>query len=681
MEPSLRLGHVKARDAGFSQRDLVGTATNTSSGEPNNPWVEYDFTASGTYQVAIENLSGPNPGLIKEITWGDGLPATISGANVGTVVGHAMTPGAITSGAVNAGNTPAFGITPTTESFSSSGLGTELLFANNGTPLSSPLLLSPVAVSGVDNIATTVPGSLSDFFGTSASSASLAGVAALILSADPNLSPAQVEQIMEQTALSMSNPAVSGAGLVQVNPAVAAALALVTHVIQTDTNSIGTTSLTQVGNNYYLDNSSGVGPELKYLGSPVTVGEFGAVAPMGAALTASGYEIAWHFTGTSNYTVWNTDSSGNFVSDTIGGVPANSTALESLEPSFNQDINGDGVIGNPVIQTDTNSFGTTVLTQVANNYFLYNSGGIGPELKYMGAPVTVGEFGAVTPMGAALTASGYEVAWHFTGTSNYTVWNTDSSGNFVSDTIGGVPANSTALELLEPSFHQDINGDGFIGVVTVIRANVNSFGTTTLNQFGNNYYLSNSSGAGPELKYLGSPVTTGEFGAVTPIGAALTATGYEVAWHFDGTNSYTVWNTDSSGNYVSDTIGGVLGNTTTLESLEPSFNQDINGDGVIGVSATHTVAASNSLMNASPDNFQFRADMGAGTMANDHRTAPTELSGPHDGHLAALLNENQASAPHFQYDALADGHSALTGQGNQTSSPTAGDHSAHHFFI
>ena len=70
---------------------------------------------------------------------------------------------------------------------------------------------------------TTVPGGLSDFYGTSAASASLAGVAALILSANPNLTPAQVEQIMEETALPMANSAVSGAGLVQVDPAVAAA--------------------------------------------------------------------------------------------------------------------------------------------------------------------------------------------------------------------------------------------------------------------------------------------------------------------------------------------------------------------------------------------------------------------------------------------------------------------------
>ena len=89
-----------------------------------------------------------------------------------------------------------------------------------------PDTLSPIAVSGVDDIRTTVP-DLSDFYGTSAASASLAGVAALMLSANPDLSPAQVEQLMEQTASPMANSAVSGAGLVQVDPAVAAATATV----------------------------------------------------------------------------------------------------------------------------------------------------------------------------------------------------------------------------------------------------------------------------------------------------------------------------------------------------------------------------------------------------------------------------------------------------------------------
>jgi hypothetical protein len=105
-----------------------------------------------------------------------------------------MTLGAITAGAVNAADTPGFGVNhPANETFSSSGAGTELLFSNNGTPLAAPDPLSPVAASGVDNIHTSVS-DLTDFFGTSAASASLAGVAALLLAEDPNLTPAQVDK-------------------------------------------------------------------------------------------------------------------------------------------------------------------------------------------------------------------------------------------------------------------------------------------------------------------------------------------------------------------------------------------------------------------------------------------------------------------------------------------------------
>ena len=71
-----------------------------------------------------------------------------------------------------------------------------------------------------------------------------------------------------------------------------------------------------------------------------------------------------------------------------------------------------------------------------------------------------------------------------------------------------------------------------------------------------------------------------------PIGAEQTATGYEVAWKLTGADQYTVWNTDSNGNLVSDTLGVVSGSSYALESLETSFQQDLNGDGTIGLAPT-----------------------------------------------------------------------------------------------
>jgi large repetitive protein len=111
-------------------------------------------------------------------------------------------------------------------------------------------------------------------------------------------------------------------------------------VIQTD----GSTSLTQVWYNYFLDNSSGVGPALQYAGSDVTAGEFGAWVPIGAVQTASGYDVAWEIPGANEYTIWTTNSNGVWLSNTpiLSGT---SFALESYEPTFGQDLNGDGVIG------------------------------------------------------------------------------------------------------------------------------------------------------------------------------------------------------------------------------------------------------------------------------------------------------------------------------------------------
>ena len=60
--------------------------------------------------------------------------------------------------------------------------------------------------------------------------------------------------------------------------------------------------------------------------------------------TASGYDVAWKNTSTGQYTVWTTDGNGNYKGN-IGAVSGTSSALETLEPVFRQDLNRDGVIG------------------------------------------------------------------------------------------------------------------------------------------------------------------------------------------------------------------------------------------------------------------------------------------------------------------------------------------------
>ena len=55
-----------------------------------------------------------------------------------------------------------------------------------------------------------------------------------------------------------------------------------------------------------------------------------------------------------------------------------------------------------------------------------------------------------------------------------------------------------------------------------------------------------------------------------------------------GKDQYTVWSTDSNGNFVTNGTGTVSGSSSVLKSLEPSFRQDLNGDGVVGAGPTPT---------------------------------------------------------------------------------------------
>ena len=361
----------------------------------------------------------------------------------------------------------------------------------------------------------------------------------------------------------------------------------------------GMTSLLSSGSIYFLQPNSGPAVELSYGGSPVVAGQFSDLsgkpwAPIAAEQTADGYEVAWKVTGADAFTVWITDHNGNYLSSAFDSASGASAQVQSLETSFQQDLNGDGVIGPPAgspPSTVIEASGSTGLLQNGGNYFLQPNGGPAVELSYRGAPVVDGQFdqfgGHWVPIAAEQTANGYEVAWKIQGVDNYTVWYTDSNGNYVSSAFDSASGSSPTLESFETSFHQDLNGDGVIGppsppTQTVIEA----AGSTSLIESGGNYLLETNGGPSVELSYGGAPVVDGQFdqfgGHWVPIGAEQTANGYEVAWKIAGADNYTVWFTDSNGAYLSSAFDSASGSSTTLESFETSFQQDLNGDGFIG---------------------------------------------------------------------------------------------------
>ena len=173
-------------------------------------------------------------------------------------------------------------------------------------------------------------------------------------------------------------------------------------------------------------------------------------------LTAHAPTAVWNDDGNASATLSNDSFWGITASQVVSGANTQTDdVFLTSRPTINEP-------GSPVITIK--SFGVTSLALVDGNYVMDPvAGGTGPEVSYQGTPVTAGEFGAWTPLGAEATSTGYEVAWQNGSADQYTVWQTDSSGNYVSG-IGAVSGSSSTLKTAETSFHQDLNGDGTIGV-------------------------------------------------------------------------------------------------------------------------------------------------------------------------------------------------------------------------
>jgi Ca2+-binding RTX toxin-like protein len=114
---------------------------------------------------------------------------------------------------------------------------------------------------------------------------------------------------------------------------------------------------------------------------------------------------------------------------------------------------------------------------------------------------------------------------------------------------------------------------------------IESVGSIGLDQVRTNYFLyALGSASGVPLRYFGAPITSGQFGDWAPLAAEQAAGGYQVAWYSRDSDQYILWSTDSTGNWLSNPPA-VMGNDPGLQSAETSFQQDLNGDGRIGLAA------------------------------------------------------------------------------------------------
>jgi hypothetical protein len=208
---------------------LVASATaNDTGGNPDQVLTFTNATAGTAFRLVVyANGGAAPPDMFKIINYGNG---NISGGNVGdgsgTVIGHEMVMGDNTVGAMAWSSSPAFGGGNTAEPFSSVGTG-DILYDANGNPLPQAVVPDKVNFLAPDGSVTSV---FAPFYGTSAAAPAAAAVAALMLQANPDLTPAQVTSLLEQSAEPAGGAAfATGAGLIQADSAVGLALSLAHH--------------------------------------------------------------------------------------------------------------------------------------------------------------------------------------------------------------------------------------------------------------------------------------------------------------------------------------------------------------------------------------------------------------------------------------------------------------------
>jgi len=190
----------------------------------NDPVEVFGFVNDGSFgtdqfNLAISNFAGPNPDLLKYVLFGN---ATINeyATNSSTTYGHSNAAGAEAVGAAFYQQTPEFGVNPPELEFFSSAGGTPILFDTDGNRLLEPEIRLKPGIVAPDGTNTTFfppfPGQdvegdgFPNFFGTSAAAPHAAAVAALMLEAVPDATPAQIYEALEQTALDMDDPFTPG---------------------------------------------------------------------------------------------------------------------------------------------------------------------------------------------------------------------------------------------------------------------------------------------------------------------------------------------------------------------------------------------------------------------------------------------------------------------------------------
>jgi hypothetical protein len=301
-------------------------------------------------------------------------------------------------------------------------------------------------------------------------------------------------------------------------------------------------------------------------------------------------QVLWKYNDGNYLHLWSLDSNWNWQSST-GWWGLNSSEAFTQETNFQQDFNGDGVIGQPY--TPIEAFGNTKLVKDTTNKLYTQIGNNNPiAIKNGGTQITTNIYPGWQTLAAETVNGVNQVLWKYNDGNYLHLWTLDSNWNWQSST-GWWGLNSSEAFTQETNFQQDFNGDGVIGQpYTPIEA----FGNTKLVQDTTNKLYTQIGNNNPiAINISGTQITTNIYPGWQTLASETVNGVNQVLWKYNDGNYLHLWTLDSNWNWQSSTGWWGL-NSSEAFTQETNFQQDFNGDGVIGQPYTPIEAFGNTKL-------------------------------------------------------------------------------------
>jgi hypothetical protein len=330
-------------------------------------------------------------------------------------------------------------------------------------------------------------------------------------------------------------------------------------------NSGNTTFLKDATNKYYAQTGNTTPIAIKNGGQQIYQNIYAGWQTLATETVNGQNQVLWKNIAGNYLHLWKLDSNWNFTSSE-GQFALNSSDALTQETNFQIDANGDGQIGYAIIENAGNSI---FLKDATNKYYAKTGNTTPVAIKNGGQQIYQDIYSADWKTLAVENVNGQnQVLWKNISGNYLHLWKLDSNWNFTSSE-GQFALNSPQALTQEANFQIDLNGDGLINIETA--------GNSPLSLGVNGYLLNNNI----LLKYNGNGVTDKTFDSASEdwnlLGAEKTGTGYQGMWR-SSLGSYSLWNTDNLGNYLSSTSGLLAG----IVAYETTFAQDFNNNGAIG---------------------------------------------------------------------------------------------------